>query len=269
MAGRNGSPRIGVKYGNIIFPLLLFIPHIQPGIQNVRRNAIMPSPSGISGLMPVSDVLTNRSILTMKLSMFSASAMALTLGLLATHPASAQVVTNAAQAESGTYDVEPGHTQVDFSVLHFGFTNYSGVFSNVSGTLNLDTKNPAASKLSVTIPVDSVQTTSSKLDEELKGDQWFDSAKFPKATFESTSVHLTGHNEAVVTGNLTLHGVTKPETLKVRFIGAGVNPMDKKYTTGFEATGTIKRSDFGVKMYVPYVGDDVRLHIAGAFERQG
>ncbi|MCH4093020.1 MAG: YceI family protein [Acetobacter peroxydans] len=205
----------------------------------------------------------------MKLSMFSASAMALTLGLLATNPASAQVVTNAAQAESGTYDVEPGHTQVGFSLLHFGFTNYGGVFSNVTGTLKLDTKNPADSKLSVTIPVDSVQTTSAKLDDELKGDQWFDAAKFPKATFESTSVRLTGHNDAIVTGNLTLHGVTKPETLKVHFIGAGVNPLDKKYTSGFEATATIKRSDFGVKMYVPYVGDDVHLRIAGAFERQG
>jgi polyisoprenoid-binding protein YceI len=121
----------------------------------------------------------------------------------------------------------------------------------------------------VTIPVDSVQTTSAKLNDELKGDQWFDAAKFPNATFESTSVRITGRNDAVVTGNLTLHGVTQPETLKVHFIGAGVNALDKKYTTGFEATGTIKRSDFGVKMYVPYVSDEVQLRIAGAFEKQG
>ncbi|OUI98497.1 YceI family protein [Acetobacter sp. DsW_54] len=205
----------------------------------------------------------------MKYSLLSLPTAALAFGLLAGNPAFAQVVTNATQAQSGTYDVEPGHTQVGFSVLHFGFTNYLGVFSNVSGTLTLNTKTPSASRLSVTIPVDSVQTTSAKLNDELKGDQWFDAAKFPNATFESTSVRITGRNDAVVTGNLTLHGVTQPETLKVHFIGAGVNALDKKYTTGFEATGTIKRSDFGVKMYVPYVSDEVQLRIAGAFEKQG
>jgi len=182
--------------------------------------------------------------------------------------ASAQTVTSPAQVQSGTYAIEPGHTQVGFSLLHFGFTYYNGLFSNVSGTLELNSKTPAASKLSVTIPVASVQTTSNKLTEELKSDQWFDAAKFPNATFVSTEVKRTGKDDAIVTGNLTLHGVTKPETLKVHFVGAGINPMDKNYTTGFEATATIKRSDFGVKMYVPYVGDDVTLRIAGAFEKQ-
>jgi len=184
------------------------------------------------------------------------------------HTASAQTVTSPAQVQSGSYAVEPGHTQVGFEVLHFGFTNYDGVFSNVSGSLTLDSASPAKSSLSVTIPVSSVQTTSAKLNDELKGDQWFDSAKFPNATFVSTKVKLVGKTDAVVTGDLTIHGVTKSETLKVHFIGAGVNPLDKKYTTGFEATGTIKRSDFGVKMYVPYVSDDVKLKIAGAFEKQ-
>ncbi|WEQ59570.1 YceI family protein [Novacetimonas hansenii] len=205
----------------------------------------------------------------MNYSFLSLPATALAFALVTGNTASAQVVTSAAQAQSGTYDVEPGHTQVGFSVLHFGFTNYLGIFSNVSGTLILDPKNPTTSKLSVTIPVDSVQTTSSKLNDELKGTQWFDAAKFPNATFESTSIHVTGRNDALVAGNLTLHGVTKPETLKVHFIGAGINALDKKYTTGFEATGTLKRSDFGVKMYVPYVSDEVQLRINGAFEKQG
>ena len=181
---------------------------------------------------------------------------------------SAQTVTDPARVQSGTYAIEPGHTQVGFSLLHFGFTYYSGLFSNVSGTLELNSKMPTASKLSVTIPVASVQTTSDKLTDELKSDQWFDAVKFPNATFVSTDVKRTGKDDAIVTGNLTLHGVTKPETLKVHFVGAGINPMDKNYTTGFEATATIKRSDFGVKMYVPYVGDDVTLRIAGAFEKQ-
>jgi polyisoprenoid-binding protein YceI len=201
---------------------------------------------------------------------FSISRAALLAVSIAALPAvaSAQTVTNPAQVQSGTYAIEPGHTQVGFSLLHFGFTYYSGAFSNVSGTLDLDAKTPSASKLSVTIPIASVQTTSDKLTDELKSDQWFDAAKFPNATFVSYAVKRIGKTDAIVTGNLTLHGVTKPETLKVHFVGAGINPMDKKYTAGFEATATIKRSDFGVKMYVPYVGDDVKLHIAGAFEKQ-
>lgn len=204
--------------------------------------------------------------MTRNFFLLSAASAVLACSTLA--PASAQTVTNATQIQSGSYAVEPGHTQIGFSVLHFGFTNYYGAFSNASGSLELNARTPASSKLSVSIPVASVQTTSSTLTDELKSPQWFDAAKFPNATFVSTSVKVIAPNTATVNGNLTLHGVTKPVTLDVHFVGAGVNPMDKKYTTGFEATGTIKRSDFGIKMYVPYVSDDVTLRIAGAFEKQ-
>lgn len=173
-----------------------------------------------------------------------------------------------ADVKSGSYKVEAGHTQVNFSVLHFGFSYYSGQFSNVSGSLKLDASHPEKSKLSVTIPVSSVATSSSVLTGELKNNEWFDAAKYPDATFVSTEVSPVGAEDAVVSGNLTLHGITKPVVLHVHFVGAGVNPMDKAYTVGFQATGTIHRSDFGVKKYVPYVGDDVSLTIAGAFEKQ-
>jgi len=170
-------------------------------------------------------------------------------------------------ARPGSYKVESYHTQVGFSISHFGFTNYSGLFSGATGSLQLDPAKLGTSKLDISIPVDSVTTTVSKLTDELKGDQWFDTAKFPKATFVSTQVVPTAEG-ATVTGNFTLHGITKPVVLHVRFIGAGVNPIDKAYTVGFEATGTIKRSDFGVKTYLPAVGDEVQLNIAGAFEQQ-
>lgn len=182
--------------------------------------------------------------------------------------ASSALAAAPADVKSGTYKVEAGHTQVDFSVLHFGFTYYSGQFSNVSGSLKLDAAHPSASKLSVTIPVSSVSTSSTVLTDELKNNEWFDAAKYPDATFVSTQVSPAGAEDAVVSGNLTLHGVTKPVVLHVHFVGAGVNPMDKAYTVGFQATGTIHRSDFGVKKYVPYVSDDVNLTIAGAFEKQ-
>lgn len=175
---------------------------------------------------------------------------------------------NPASVKAGTYTIEPYHTQAGFSVSHFGFTNFYGVFSGASGSLVLDPAKPSAAKLEVTIPIQSVQTTSAQLDGMLKGDQWFDAAKFPTATFTSTKVVLSGKDSAVIAGNLTLHGVTKAITLEAHFVGAGVNPLDKSFTAGFEATGTIKRSDFGVSTYVPLIGDDVRLTIAGAFVLQ-
>jgi len=200
----------------------------------------------------------------------SASAAIAFLGLVSMPiSANAQVASaNPATVKAGTYKVEPYHTQVVFSVSHFGFTNYWGVFSNVSGSLTLDPKKPAASKLEVTIPVQSVMTTSDKLTGELKGEQWLDAAKFPNATFVSTKVTPGANGTATIVGDFTLHGVTKPLTLHAKFIGAGVNPLDKAFTSGFEATGTIKRSEFGVKQYLPLLGDNVQLHIAGAFELQ-
>ncbi len=172
-----------------------------------------------------------------------------------------------ANVQAGSYKVETLHTQIVFSLLHFGFTNFTGFFAGATGTLELDPAKIRAAKLQVSIPTESVTTNVAALNSELKGDEWFDVVKFPQATFESTRV-VSAPNGVTVTGNLTLHGVTKPVTLHVRFIGAGVNPIDKAYTVGFEATGNIKRSDFGISKYAPAVGDSVRLTIAGAFEKQ-
>jgi polyisoprenoid-binding protein YceI len=96
---------------------------------------------------------------------------------------------------------------------------------------------------------------------------FFDAAKFPNATFTSTKVTASG-TSATVVGNLTLKGVTKPVTLAVKFTGAGANPMSKAVTVGFSATGTIKRSDFGINYGVPAVGDQVDLVLTGAFEKK-
>ncbi|MCH4090005.1 YceI family protein [Acetobacter sp.] len=173
-----------------------------------------------------------------------------------------------ADIKSGNYVIEPTHTQIGFSLLHFGFTNYNGLFSDASGTLKFNPKHLDKTKLDVSLKIDSVQTTSARLTDELKSADWFDATQFPTATFVSTTVTQTGEGEADIAGNLTIHGVTKPATLHARFIGSGVNPMDKAYTIGFEGTTTVKRSDFGVSKYVPMVGDDVTLTIAGAFEKK-
>ncbi|MBO1360131.1 YceI family protein [Acetobacter sacchari] len=181
---------------------------------------------------------------------------------------SARAETTAQGIQAGEYKVEPGHTEVTFSLLHFGFTQYSGMFSGASGSLKIDPAHLAATKLTVSLPISSVATTSDVLTGELKEPDWFDAARYPTATFTSKSVTATDAGHATISGDLTLHGVTKPVVLQAQFIGAGVNPMDKAYTIGFQATGVIKRSDFGVSKYVPMVGDDVTLSIAGAFEKQ-
>jgi polyisoprenoid-binding protein YceI len=173
------------------------------------------------------------------------------------------------KVESGTYAVEPNHTQVVFSVNHFGFSTFSGLFEKASGTLVLDPVKPEGSKLDVTVSTDSVYTPSDKLTGELKGADWLDAGKFPEITFKSTKVEKTGPESAKVMGDLTLHGVTKPVTLTAKFHGAGPNPLSKKYTIGFEVSGKIKRSDFGVKTYVPMIGDEVDLTINAPFEKQG
>jgi polyisoprenoid-binding protein YceI len=189
---------------------------------------------------------------------------------LATLPALAQQVStkDPKAVKAGTYKVEPYHSQVGFTLSHFGFTDFSGFFSGASGTLQLDPAKLSATKLEITMPVQSVLTTVPALDAELKGDKWFDAGKYPNATFVSTKVAPTGKDTATITGDLTLHGVTKPITLKAHLVGSGTNPLDNSVTVGFEATGTIKRGDFGVKQYLPLVGDDVALKISGAFVLQ-
>ena len=173
-----------------------------------------------------------------------------------------------AAVKAGTYVVEPNHTQVAFSVSHMGISPYAGGFSQAAGTLTLDAAKLDQATLTVMLPADSVMTTSEKLTDELKSADWLDADKFPTATFRSTKVTRTGDDTARIEGMLTLHGVTKPETIDARFFGTAVNPMNKKDSIGFVGRMPIKRSEFGVSKYVPLVSDETVLVINAAFERQ-
>ena len=185
--------------------------------------------------------------------------------------AAALAATTAQAADAprtGHYVVEPSHTQILFGVNHMGFTTYYGWFSDAAGTLDL-ASNAGADQLAITVPTSSIKTTSDKLVGELNGPEWLDTTKFPQAGFTSTKVVRTGPTTADITGDFSLHGVTKPVTLHAQFVGAGVNPLDHNYTVGFSATGTFKRSQFGVAKYVPLIGDEVSLTLSGAFELKG
>lgn len=170
--------------------------------------------------------------------------------------------------KSGVYKLDPNHSQVIFSLSHFGLSNFSGLFAAKSGALTLDPAKPAATKLDVTVDTTSVYVPVSKLTEELKSTDWFDTAQFPEAKFVANKVTTTGKEEATIGGDLTLHGVTRPIEIKARFVGAGPSPANKAYTVGFDGKTTIKRTEFGVTKYAPYIGDDVDLSIHAAFELQ-
>jgi polyisoprenoid-binding protein YceI len=201
---------------------------------------------------------------TMTTPLFRAAAVA---ALLLTASSAIAADTNPAAVQAGRYAVEPVHTRVQFSVSHMGFSNWYGDFTGVTGALSLDPKAIASAKVDITVPVASVSTTNTTLDGELKSADWFDAAKYPTIRFVSTKVVQTAPGKADITGDLTFHGVTKPVTLAATFIGAGPNPMSKAYTVGFDATATLKRSDFGVKTYVPMVRDETTLRISAAFEK--
>ncbi|GAA0718975.1 YceI family protein [Dokdonella soli] len=163
---------------------------------------------------------------------------------------------------AGTYTLDPAHTQVIFSWNHFGYSNPSAQFGKVEGTLEFDQANPTKSSVSVTIPLSSIDSHVAKLDEHLQSNEFFDAAKYPDATFKSTKVEKgAGKDKLKVTGDLTVHGVTKPVVLDVTINKVGEHPMRKAQAAGFDATTTIKRSEFGLTKYVPMVSDDVKVHI--------
>jgi polyisoprenoid-binding protein YceI len=167
-----------------------------------------------------------------------------------------------AQAAPEKFELDKPHTQIIFSVNHLGFSTSYGKFTDYAGTINLDQQEPKNSDVDVTIQTASLDMSDEKWDEHLKSKDFFDVEQFPTMTFKSTKVEVTGDKTANVTGDLTLHGVTKPVTLAVTYNGTGKHPMMDRMETGFEATGKIKRSDFGMGYGVPAVGDDVNITIS-------
>jgi polyisoprenoid-binding protein YceI len=162
------------------------------------------------------------------------------------------------------YAIDSSHSGVVFGWNHFGFSNPSARFDKIEGSVLLDKADLTRSSVSVTLPLEGLDTGVAKLDEELKGQDFLDTAKYPTITFTSTKVEKSGENGLKITGNLTVHGVTKPVTLdaKVNKIGIFEIPgVMKAPAAGFDATTVIKRSDFGVTKYVPAVSDDIPVHI--------
>ncbi len=167
-----------------------------------------------------------------------------------------------ALAQTSTWVPDKAHSGVDFSILHMSLSKVRGHFGNIGGTIVLNEADITKSTVNVTIDVTTVSTGVTQRDNDLKSAKFFDATQFPTATFVSTSVSKSGSGMTVA-GNLTLHGVTKPVVLQVDGPTGPVPGMDKKPHSGFSATTTLKRTDFGIAAGFPttVVGDDVALTI--------
>lgn len=166
-----------------------------------------------------------------------------------------------AVAATAKFTIDPMHTQVTFTYNHFGFSNPSGRLEQIKGELDLDAADLSKSSVSVVMPLAGLHTGVDKLDEHLKTADFFDAAKYPQITFKSTKVEKAGNDGLKLSGDLGIHGVTKPVTLGAKINKIGDNPMIKSQSAGFDADIILKRSDFGITKYVPLVSDEVHVHI--------
>ena len=174
----------------------------------------------------------------------------------------------AANVQAGTFRVDPNHTQVLWSVDHMGFSRLYGMVGGMSGTLEIDPARLSQARVAIDIPLSGLTVTSPGFARHLQTVELFDVSRFPTARFVSRTVRVRGQ-QATITGDLTLRGVTRPLVLETRFYGAGPNPMSQARTIGFSATAQLRRSDFGLGYAVPAVSDIVQLQITAAFERAG
>lgn len=166
-----------------------------------------------------------------------------------------------------TWNWDKAHSQLNFGVTHMTINEISGTFSTVSATITSSKDDFSDAVIELTADVNSINTGVEQRNTHLKSPDFFDAAKFGTLTFKSTSFKKTGDKNYEVTGDLTLHGVTKPVTLKAVLNGTVVNPQNKKTVAGFKVTGTIKRMDFGIAPSFPSTGvsDDVELKANAEF----
>ena len=164
------------------------------------------------------------------------------------------------------YTIDPAHTATNFTVRHMMVTNVRGGFDKISGTLQYDAANPAASSVEVTIDAASINTGVVDRDNHLRSADFLDVANYPTISFKSTNVEAKNETHAKVTGDLTIHGVTKSVVLDVEFLGQTASPFGDT-RAGFEATTSINREDFGLTWNVALeaggvlVGKDIKLSI--------
>lgn len=190
------------------------------------------------------------------------SAAALMLAACYTPPKTAP-----SAAPSGDYVLDPAHVSVVWSLSHAGLSQYTARFDDVTGALTFDPDTPENSRVDIRIDPKSVSTGDTEFDATIAGDgKYFDSATYPNIRFVSTDIQTISENTGLITGDLTFRGVTLPLVLNTTYNGAGSSFGNPGKTLGFSATGTLKRSDFGLSYLTNLgIGDDVSLTIEAEF----
>jgi polyisoprenoid-binding protein YceI len=176
-------------------------------------------------------------------------------------------------AQATTWKMDAAHTQSTFTVRHLGITNVTGEFRSTNGTVVVDEKDPSKSKVEATIDAKSIHTREDKRDAHLRSPDFFDVEKFPTITFKSTKVEKKGDEKFEVTGDLTMHGVTKPVKLETTLTKPIKGPMGET-RRGATAATTVDRREFGLNWNkaveaVPVVGDDVKIEIQSELVQEG
>ena len=166
----------------------------------------------------------------------------------------------------GTFKIDPLHSVAQFWIGHMGVSEFPGRFDAISGTFTVDAANQS-DKVEVEIPMDSLDTNYDKRNKDLLGPDFFNAKSFPKMTFVSTSVKMKNAEEGELSGNLTLHGVTKPVTFSLRHVGAGPDPWGG-YRSGYVAETVIHRSDFGMNYMLNGIADAVKVQLNIEGKRQ-
>lgn len=170
---------------------------------------------------------------------------------------------SSALAEPREYVLDSSHSQVVFNYDHLGFSTTYGMFAGFAGTINFDEDEPANSSVEVSMPVTSMFTGWEARDTHFMGADFFDAAgSDEQVTFVSTSIEVTGENTALITGDLTLNGITKSVVLDTVLNKADTHPMVNAPWLGFNATTTLRRSDFGVGQFAPVVSDEIEVMIS-------
>jgi polyisoprenoid-binding protein YceI len=168
-----------------------------------------------------------------------------------------------------TWSVDKAHSRIGYVVTHMSLSESEGSFKSFEGKITASKEDFSDAVFEISADVNSIDSDNEMRDKHLKSADFFDAEKYPAITFKSTSFKKVSGKNYKVTGDLTLHGVTKPVTFNVVYNGSATNPMSKKLTAGFSFSGTIKRKDFGIGAEMPgtMLGEDVTLRASGEFSK--
>ncbi len=174
----------------------------------------------------------------------------------------AAIAATGAAAAPEKYVLDSGHSQVIFDYNHLGYSTTYGMFSGFEGEIMFDQEDPAASSVSVSMPLSSMLTGWQKRFDHFMSKDFFDATEDETITFTSTAIEVTGENTAKITGDLTLNGVTKSVVLDAKLNKAGEHPMATKPWARFDATPTLVRSEYNLGQFAPFVSDEVNVKIS-------